>query len=172
MLATRNQNGETLVMEPKSIEGQGPRPTAVPVFCEPDSAGPRSWGQEILLGVASSQSVKTPGYGLKLLEMKAGAGGGLQYHLQKDEMSHVLQGRYQFIWADENGVLRSKILTAGDTVHIPTGTVHQGIALTDCKIIEAGTPHLNDRVNVGAEYGQEVAPGTLPSTTLEEVKTL
>ena len=47
--------------------------------------------------------------------------------------------------------------------------VHQEEALTDCLIIEASTPHYNDRVRVEKKYFLAEEPG-LESTSIEDVK--
>ena len=48
------------------------------------------------------------------------------------------------------------------------GGVHQEEAITDCLIIEASTPHCNDRVRVENFYGIEEVKG-LQSTNKEDV---
>jgi len=53
--------------------------------------------------------------------------------------------------------------------HFPPGAVHQEEAITDCTIIEASTPHFNDRVRVEEKYGVNINGG-LPSTTIDEVE--
>ena len=53
-------------------------------------------------------------------------------------------------------------------MHFYPGLVHQEEALTDCVLIEASTPHFNDRVRVEGKYGVE-SNGGLPSTTLQEI---
>ena len=42
----------------------------------------------------------------------------------------------------------TKILSKGKIFHFPPGVIHQEKALTDVEIIEASTPHFNDRVRV------------------------
>ena len=49
--------------------------------------------------------------------------------------------------------LVKKILKAGSIFHFPPGTIHQEEALSNCTIIEASTPHFNDRVRVEKNYG-------------------
>jgi len=143
---------------------QASKPLAVPEFVVPTEVGPRDWGEEILL-------VHAPGkYIGKKLVMKAGAGGGLQRHHLKDESAFVLSGQYEFTYDPGDGTLVKKILGPGDCVRIPSGSTHQGIALTDCVIIEFSTPHFNDRVRVEGEYGLEEGGG-LPSTKLDDVET-
>ena len=133
-------------------------------FVEPESVGEREWGEEILLVLAPGK------YTGKMLKIKAGAGGGLQFHRLKDETSYVLQGEYEFTYDDGSGKLVKVVCGPGSCVQIPPGAVHQGIALTDCVIIEFSTPHFNDRVNVSEEYGLLPSAGSLPTTTRDEIE--
>jgi quercetin dioxygenase-like cupin family protein len=68
-----------------------------------------------------------------------------------------------------DGVLRERIVNSGDVVHFPPLLVHQEEAVTDCVIIEASTPHFNDRVRVEEVYGMG-RPIGLPSTTEDEIE--
>jgi mannose-6-phosphate isomerase-like protein (cupin superfamily) len=133
-------------------------------FFEPEDLGPRDWGKETLVGHG-------PGlYTGKILEMRAGAKGGLQRHHLKNECGYIVQGTLIFRYDPGDGTLREKTLKAGDCVHIPPGAVHQEEAVTDCVIFEVSTPHFNDRVRMEKHYGLE-CEGGLPSTSLDEVET-
>ena len=66
------------------------------------------------------------------------------------------------------GKLKKKILTKGKSFHFPPGSIHQEEALTSCEIIEASTPHFNDRVRVEKNYGIKFSLG-LPSTKKKDV---
>ena len=66
-------------------------------------------------------------------------------------------------------LLTKKLLKKGDTFHFPPGCIHQEEALTNCEIIEASTPHFNDRVRVEEKYGLTFSGG-LNSTTEDEVE--
>jgi mannose-6-phosphate isomerase-like protein (cupin superfamily) len=135
-------------------------------FPEPQDVGPRQWGREVLLLLASEK------YTLKRIEMNSGAKGGLQYHHLKDEGGVMLCGRMLVRYDNGDGTLGSRVVSAGDVFHFPPGAVHQAEALTDCSYIEVSTPHFNDRVHVEDKYGIEEEAGGLPSTTLEEVERL
>lgn len=65
-----------------------------------------------------------------------------------------------------NAKLSKKILKEGDVFHFPPGAVHQEEAITECKIIEASTPHFNDRVRVEKFYQLPIEKGL--STTLKK----
>ena len=125
--------------------------------------GHRKWGKEkILVLIPKILS-------LKLLEMKKGKKGGLQYHHKKNECGYILSGKLKIKFDNGSGILKEKVVNKGDCFHFPPGAVHQEQALTDCKIIEASSPHFNDRVRVEKKYGLKIAKG-LPSTRKSEVK--
>ena len=67
-----------------------------------------------------------------------------------------------------DGILNEKILLPGDCFHFPPGAIHQEEAIEDCVIIEASTPHFNDRVRVEDEYGIKAENG-LPSTKTSDI---
>jgi len=101
--------------------------------------------------------------------MKAGTKGGLQYHQLKDEVQILISGKLLIRYDDTgSGSLKEKTIESGECVHFYPGLVHQEEALTDCVLIEASTPHFNDRVRVEEQYGVE-SNGGLPSTTLQEI---
>jgi quercetin dioxygenase-like cupin family protein len=66
-------------------------------------------------------------------------------------------------------ILQEKIVNAGEVVHFPPGLVHQEEAITDCEIIEASSPHFNDRVRVETNYGFG-SPQGLPTTLETEIE--
>ncbi len=134
-------------------------------FVEPKEVGPRPWGRELLIGVVPGH------YSFKILEVKAGNKGGLQKHHQKDEMGYLVSGRLIVRFDPGTGTIEEKVLGPGACFHFPPGAVHQEEALTDCVIIEASTPHFNDRVRMEPQYGMEIPPGGLPSTKPEDVET-
>ena len=48
-------------------------------------------------------------------------------------------------------------LRAGESFRVTPGTVHRMEAVTECDILEASTPHLEDVVRLEDRYGR--APG-------------
>ena len=135
------------------------------MFPEPVDVGPRDWGKEILLGVVAGA------FSLKRLEMKAGTRGGLQYHRLKHEVAVLLSGSMIVRHVSPSGELTEREVTAGEVVHFAPGMVHQEIAVTDCVLIEASTPHFNDRVRVESEFGEADDSG-LPTTVEEQIVAL
>ena len=135
----------------------------IAIFPKKKKVGKRECGEEIL-GALIPKKIS-----LKILKIKKGKTGGLQYHRKKDECGIIISGKLLVRYENKRGVLNKKILKQGDTFHFPPGSVHQEEALTNCEIIEASTPHFNDRVRVEKKYGMS-SKGGLPSTFKNEVK--
>ena len=134
------------------------------IFPESKSVGERPWGSEDLLALVSKQ------FSVKRLKVKAGNKGGLQFHRLKDEVAVLISGEMLIRYDLGDKVLRERIIKAGDVVHFPPGLVHQEEAITDCEIIEASSPHFNDRVRMEEFYGLG-APTGLPSTNVNQIET-
>lgn len=131
-------------------------------FNKSRSMGYRNWGEETLIALSPGN------YSLKKLFIKAGQKGGLQYHHLKDESAYVVYGELIIRHDDGKGNLIETIVSEGDSFRFPPLAVHQEEAITDCLIIEASTPHCNDRVRVEAKYGLEELEG-LSSTNKEDI---
>jgi mannose-6-phosphate isomerase-like protein (cupin superfamily) len=121
----------------------------------PIEVGKRDWGREILIA-------HTDAYIGKVLLMKAGTAGGLQYHKTKIETFFLDEGQ-AFVDYDANGTLTTISMSPGMIVHVPAGAPHRVRAVSDCKFFEVSTPVFNDRVRVEADYG-EPEGGGLPTT--------
>ena len=124
--------------------------------------GKRKWGKEILLAIIPKLLT------LKLLIIKKGFKGGLQYHNKKNECGYILSGKLKFIFQNKKGKLIKKILKKGDVFHIPPHSIHQEEAITECKIIEASSSHFNDRVRVEKMFNIKEARG-LKSTKIKDI---
>ena len=133
------------------------------VFPVAQSVGERPWGTEDLLAIVSKQ------FSVKRLKIKAGNKGGLQYHRFKDEVAIMISGQMLIRYDLGDKILQEKIVKAGEVVHFPPGLVHQEEAITDCEIIEASSPHFNDRVRVEESYGFG-SPKGLPTTLETEIE--
>lgn len=131
-----------------------PRPTIE--LRAPHSVGERDWGFELLIA-------HTDTYIGKVLRMKAGKAGGLQYHVDKVETFHLFEGDAWVDYDAGDGKLTRMLMTSGMTVHVPAGAPHRVTAINDCTFFEVSTPHFDDRVRVEDEYG-EPESGGLPST--------
>ena len=133
------------------------------IFPKAESVGERPWGTEDLIALVSKQ------FSVKRLRVNAGNKGGLQFHRLKDEVAVIVSGEMLIRYDLGDGLLRERIVKDGDVVHFPPGLVHQEEALTDCEIIEASTPHFNDRVRMEETYGLGKPQG-LPSTSEQQIE--
>jgi mannose-6-phosphate isomerase len=110
---------------------------------------PKPWGHEVIWAV-------TDRYVGKLLHVRAGHSLSVQYHERKDETIHLLAGSLIYRVADApGGALRDVGLKPGESYRNVPGTVHQMEALTDCDVLEASTPDLDDVVRLSDRYGRE-----------------
>ena len=108
----------------------------------------KPWGHELIWA-------HTERYVGKILHIKAGHALSLQYHLRKDETVHVLTGRMKFQTGSEGQPLGETVLGPGESFHITPLLRHRMIAETDCDILEASTPELDDVVRLEDVYGRE-----------------
>ena len=132
-------------------------------FPKRKKVGKRDWGQEILLALIPKK------ISLKILKINKGKKGGLQYHRKKDECGIIISGKLLVRYENSKGKLSKKILKKGDVFHFPPGSIHQEEAITNCEMIEASTPHFNDRVRVEKKYGLSILSG-LKTTKLKDIK--
>lgn len=108
---------------------------------------PKPWGHEVIWA-------HTPLYVGKILHIKAGQALSVQYHNEKDETIHLLRGEMIYRVGDGDE-LREVSLVAGESFRNEPGMVHQMEAVTDCDVLEASTPHLDDVVRLSDRYGRE-----------------
>ncbi|MGQ0764618.1 MAG: cupin domain-containing protein [Gemmatimonadota bacterium] len=110
---------------------------------------PKPWGHEIIWA-------HTDRYVGKILHINAGHSLSVQYHRVKDETVYLLSGRLRY-WVQLPGEaeLRDMELQVGDAFRITPGTIHFMEAVTDCDILEASTPELDDVVRLRDRYGRE-----------------
>src|SRR5262249_36549976 len=98
---------------------------------------------------------ETERYVGKILHVEAGEALSLQYHERKDETIYVLSGKMAFEYGPLGEVPLTRIkLEPGDTFHITPFMRHRMIAETDCDILEASTPELDDVVRLEDRYGR------------------
>jgi quercetin dioxygenase-like cupin family protein len=118
---------------------------------------PKPWGHETIWA-------NTDLYVGKVLHIKAGQSLSLQYHNLKDETIHLLSGTMIYRVGNDDGrskmedgvpQLREVELKAGESFRNEPGTIHQMEAVTDCVLLEASTPHLDDVVRLTDRYGRE-----------------
>ena len=110
---------------------------------------PKPWGHETIWA-------HTDQYVGKILHITAGNALSVQYHNVKDETVHLLAGELTY-WVKLPGEteLKDMKLKPGESFRITPGTVHYMEAVTDCDVLEASTPHLDDVVRIKDRYGRE-----------------
>ena len=112
----------------------------------------KPWGYELIWADTSE-------YVGKLLHIQAGEALSLQYHERKDETIYLLSGEMCFSAGSSGTDLEDIDLRAGESFHVSTGTVHRMVAITDCDVLEASTPHLDDVVRLEDRYGRAATDG-------------
>ncbi len=107
----------------------------------------KPWGYEIIWA-------HTDRYVGKILHINAGHALSVQYHETKDETVYLLSGELIYrVW--EDGRPKDVDLKVGEAFRITPHTIHQMEAVTDCDVLEASTPHLDDVVRLQDRYGRE-----------------
>ena len=113
---------------------------------EPPYRVEKPWGYELVWA-------RTDHYAAKILHVNAGHVLSCQYHNVKDETMHVLRGELILRLGQGDGQEERRFL-AGESVHIPPGTIHQIEAVVDTDVLEASTPELDDLVRLSDRYGR------------------
>ena len=109
---------------------------------------PKPWGWEKIWA-------HTDRYVGKILHIDAGHALSVQYHVRKDETVYLLGGELKYWVRDASGEMRDVQLKVGEAYRVTPGTVHYMEAVTDCDILEASTPDLDDVVRLQDRYGRE-----------------
>jgi mannose-6-phosphate isomerase len=107
----------------------------------------KPWGYELIWA-------RNGRYVGKILHIDKGEALSLQYHLRKDETIHVLAGELRLQIGEEGEALSETLLRAGESFHITPLLRHRMIAQSDCDILEASTPELDDVVRLDDRYGR------------------
>ena len=128
-------------------------PHLAPVYCDIDTRQAQQfigkpWGLEIIWA-------KTGDYIGKVLFIKKEHRLSYQYHEVKEETIFLMEGALALEYENGNGSGRQMIrLKAGESFHIPPKMKHRMIGITDCKVLEVSTPHLDDVVRLEDQYGR------------------
>ncbi len=109
---------------------------------------PKPWGHETIWA-------HTDRYVGKVLHIKAGHALSVQYHTRKDETIHLMSGEMIYRVGSDRETLRDVRLRPGESYRNTPGMVHQMEAVTDCDVLEASTPDLDDVVRLSDRYGRE-----------------
>ena len=108
---------------------------------------PKPWGHEIIWA-------HTERYVGKILHINAGHALSVQYHERKDETVYLLRGELKY-WVKTGDAMKDMRLKEGDAFRITPGTIHYMEAVTDCDVLEASTPELDDVIRLKDRYGRE-----------------
>jgi mannose-6-phosphate isomerase len=108
----------------------------------------KPWGHELIWA-------HTDRYVGKVLVIETGKRLSLQRHEIKDESILVRSGMLRLHLEDDDGVVRTHDLAAGEAMRIATGRVHRFEALERCELIEVSTPELDDVIRLEDDYGRE-----------------
>jgi mannose-6-phosphate isomerase-like protein (cupin superfamily) len=106
----------------------------------------KPWGHELIWA-------RTERYVGKILHIKAGHALSLQYHRVKDETVSLFSGKLKFV-IGEGAQQREIVLEPGQSIHVTPGMRHRMVAVTDCDVLEASTPELDDVVRLDDRYGR------------------
>ena len=90
----------------------------------------------------------------KILHVNEGEALSLQYHERKDETICVLSGEMILVVGPDAESVEEIRMREHDAFRIRPGVVHRMVAVTDCDILEASTPHLDDIVRLEDRYGR------------------
>ena len=108
----------------------------------------KPWGHELIWA-------HTDRYVGKILHVRAGHTLSVQYHNVKDETMHLLSGSVILrIWPHRDAQPTERVMLPGESVHVPTGTIHSIEATSDSDVLEASTPELDDVVRLSDLYGR------------------
>ena len=107
----------------------------------------KPWGHEDIFAI-------TRDYVGKILVIKAGQQLSLQFHKVKEESVYVASGEMELTLEDDNGELQILLLKEGMSAHILPKRKHRMTAVTDCRVFEVSTPHLDDVVRLEDRYGR------------------
>jgi mannose-6-phosphate isomerase len=107
----------------------------------------KPWGHELIWAHTSQ-------YVGKVLHIRSGESLSLQYHEVKDETIFLFSGEMRFWVGPDSGALEEIRMVPGDAVRVLPGTVHRMQAVTDCDVMEASTPQLDDVVRIQDRYGR------------------
>jgi mannose-6-phosphate isomerase len=108
----------------------------------------KPWGHELIWA-------HTDRYVGKVLVIETGKRLSLQRHDIKDESILVRSGMLRLYLEDDDGVVRTHDLAAGEAMRIATGRVHRFEALDRCELIEVSTPELDDVIRLEDDFGRE-----------------
>ena len=108
----------------------------------------KPWGHEEIFA-------ETASYVGKILFIRRGEALSLQYHEVKEETLRVLEGEMELVMGQDPKDLESRTVGPDTVFHVPPGTLHRMVAITDCLLLEVSTNHLDDVVRLEDRYGRQ-----------------
>jgi mannose-6-phosphate isomerase-like protein (cupin superfamily) len=99
---------------------------------------PKGWGREVW--IANNDL-----YCGKILEIRKGKRCSLHYHKIKNETFFLRSGRMLVRVKEQAGgdVVEEFEMGPGECMDVPTGLIHQMVALEDCELYEFSTQHFD-----------------------------
>ena len=107
----------------------------------------KPWGHEEVFA-------ETPHYVGTILFIRQGEALSLQYHEVKEETLRVLDGKLELVVGPDVDSLETHLLESGAVFHVSPGTLHRMIGVSDCRLLEVSTNHLDDVVRLEDRYGR------------------
>jgi mannose-6-phosphate isomerase len=108
----------------------------------------KPWGREEIFA-------ETASYVGKILSIHRGEALSLQYHERKEETLRVLDGELELVSGPAVDRLQTQHLREGAVFHVAPGELHRMVAITDCRLLEVSTNHLDDVVRLEDRYGRQ-----------------
>jgi mannose-6-phosphate isomerase-like protein (cupin superfamily) len=99
---------------------------------------PKGWGREVW--IANNDL-----YCGKILEIRKGKRCSLHYHQIKNETFFLRSGRMLVRVKEQadGATVEEFEMAPGDCMDVPTGLIHQMVALEDCELYEFSTQHFD-----------------------------
>lgn len=99
----------------------------------------KGWGHELWI-------VNNEKYCGKLLFFNEGKRCSWHYHKVKDETFYLQSGKIELHYGSDPDFAKStvRIMSPGDSMHIPVGMIHQMIALEQSELFEFSTFHMDE----------------------------
>ena len=108
----------------------------------------KPWGHEEIFA-------ETANYVGKILFIRQGEALSLQYHEVKEETLRVLDGELELVTGTDENRLETHLIGSEVVFHISPGVLHRMVAVTDCRLLEVSTNHLDDVVRLEDRYGRK-----------------
>lgn len=106
----------------------------------------KPWGYELWWAL-------TDKYVGKVLHINKGESLSYQYHEVKDETIYLYSGE-MLMEVEKNRSREEAVIREGSAIRIRPYTKHRMTAITDCDVLEASTPEVEDIVRLEDKYGR------------------